>query len=98
MIRVIYHWQVDEHNFAKFKHEWSIATNKIHQNIPGALGSFMLQGTEQSNEVLTIAKWESLEAWHAFWKLDSPPEMQAMHQLGKRISAKAYEELDDFTL
>lgn len=57
----------------------------------------MLQATEQTDEVLTVAKWDSLESWQAFWTMESPPEMQSMHKLGKRISAKAHEELDDFT-
>ena len=65
--------------------------------MPGALGSFMLKDAEQSGEVITIAKWGSLGSWQAFWTMESPPEMQTMHQLGRRISAKAYDEIDDFT-
>ena len=95
MIRVIYRWQVAKDNLAQFQQEWSVATNKIHDTVPGALGSFMLQGAD--DEILTIAKWESLESWQAFWGMANPVEMENMQQLGTRLSVTAYDELADFT-
>ncbi|TDF35820.1 antibiotic biosynthesis monooxygenase [Alteromonadaceae bacterium M269] len=97
MIRVVYRWQVANENLVDFKKEWSVATNKIHESVPGALGSFMLQDLENDNEILTIAKWDSIESWRAFWGMETPKEMENMHKLGTRISAKAYSELDDYT-
>lgn len=81
----------------QFQREWSIATNLIHNTVAGALGSVMLQDAEQQNQVLTIAKWDSMSSWQAFWGMETPPEMSNMHKLGKRLSATAYDELGDFT-
>lgn len=97
MIRVIYRWQVEAENMSQFRREWSIATNKIHDTVPGALGSFMLQDSERPNQILTIAKWDSKASWQAFWDMQNPPEMEKMRELGKYLSATAYDEIDDFT-
>lgn len=97
MIRVIYTWQVEKHNFKAFNAEWRKATNIIHQTVPGALGSFMLQGMESSDHVITVAKWDKLESWQAFWNTQTPEEMRSMHKLGKRVSVVAYDEIEDFT-
>ena len=97
MIRVIYRWQVDPENFEEFKRVWSTTTNQIHKSVPGARGSFMLQACESASEVLTVARWDSLESWKAFWGNTNPEEMKAMRILGKRISVEAYDEIEDYT-
>jgi len=97
MVRVIYCWRVEEKNLEKFRNEWSIATNKIHETAPGALGSFMLQDAIDENQIITIAKWDSVESWEAFWGKENPKEMENMQKLGDHISSKAYKEIDDFT-
>lgn len=97
MIRVVYRWHVTPENFEEFKKIWSITTNRIHESVTGALGSFMLRSFKDEAEVITIAKWDSLESWKNFWGNENPKEMEAMRKLGNRISAESFEEIEDFT-
>ena len=97
MIRVVYRWKVEEENFENFQEIWNRTTNRIHETVPGALGSFMLRSAEDKTEVMTVAKWDSMESWKAFWGAENPSEMVEMRKIGERISATAYEEIGDFT-
>ena len=97
MVRVVYRWHVAPGNFEEFKKLWSNTTNRIHGTVTGALGSFMLRSFENGTEVIIIAKWDSLESWKNFWGNENPKQMQAMRKLGKRISAEAFEEIEDHT-
>lgn len=97
MIRVIYRWHVEPENFEAFKSVWSATTNRIHESVAGALGSFMLRACERDSEILTVAKWESLASWESFWGNQNPQEMEEMRKLGTRISADVYDEIGDFT-
>lgn len=95
MIRVVYRWQVQPENFDTFQAIWRKTTNNIHLSVSGAQGSFMLRSVENDTEVLTIAKWTSMEAWQSFWGNKNPQEMQSMMSLAKRIMVEAYEEIED---
>ncbi len=97
MVRVVYRWQVAPENFEAFRKNWRAATNRIHDTVAGALGSFMLRSAENESEVITVAKWDSLESWQAFFADQNPEQMQAMRALGERISVQAYEEIEDHT-
>lgn len=97
MIRVIYRWQVKSENYDQFKKIWSKATNHIHKSVSGAKGSFMLKSFEDETEILTIAKWNSLESWKNFWGNENPEQMKAMRELGKRISVEVFDEIEDYT-
>lgn len=97
MIRVIYKWRVEEEDFVSFKEVWTRTTNSIHEVVPGALGSFLLRSPEDKTEVLTVAKWDSLESWKVFWGTENPSEMVGMREIGERISVTVYDEVDDFT-
>ena len=97
MIRVVYRWKVKEENFADFKKVWVRTTNHIHETVPGAPGSFMLRSPEDKTEVLTVAKWDSVESWKAFWSGENPAQMVGMRALGERVSVTHYEEVEDFT-
>ncbi len=77
---------------------WSTTTNRIHDSVIGARGSFMLRSIENVTEVTTIAKLDSLESWDNFWGSENPKEMESMGKLGKRVSAEAFEEIEDHTL
>jgi len=98
MIRVIYRWQVKPENFNNFEKEWLSTTNRIHAEVKGALGSFMLKSIDNQNEVLTIAKWVSHESWKRFWGNTNPIEMEGMRNLGAFISVEAFEEIKDHTI
>ncbi len=97
MIRVVYRWQVEPEKLDAFKDAWRITTNHIHKTVDGALGSFMLRSFEDSNEVLTVARWRSRQSWQQFWGNQNPQEMQTMRSLGRRISVEAFEEVEDHT-
>ncbi len=98
MIRVVYRWRINPSDFSDFRKTWKNTTNKIHASVPGAQGSFLLKACENEDEVLTIAKWDSFEAWSDFWGDGGrPQEMEAMKKLGERVSVEAYEEIDDLT-
>ena len=57
----------------------------------------MLQACENTTEVLTVARWDSLVSWKAFWGSSNPEEMVKMRELGERLSVEAYEEIEDHT-
>ena len=97
MIRVIYRWEVQPGDFEEFRHAWRATTNHIHASVEGALGSFMLRGRDGDTEVLTVARWKSLESWQAFWGDRNPAQMQGMRSLGKRVSVEVYDEIEDHT-
>ena len=95
VVRIIYHWQVEPEQFDAFQDAWRTATNHIYQNAPGAKGNFMLRKYGSTSEVLTVARWDSLQHWEAFWEGETPSYMQRMHELGDRVSVEIYEEVDN---
>ena len=97
MIRVVYTWRVEPQNFEKFKEMWRATTNGIHESVEGALGSFMLQSFEDKTEVITVAKWKSVQQWQEFWGSKNPKQMQSMRDLGERLSVEVFEEIEDHT-
>ena len=97
MVRVIYRWEVAPEHFEEFKNAWRITTNRIHETVDGAQGSFMLRSIKSTSEVITIAKWDTLDSWEKFWGNSNPKEMKTMKKLGKRISVEAFEEIEDHT-
>ncbi|WP_320034421.1 antibiotic biosynthesis monooxygenase [Halarcobacter sp.] len=97
MIRVIYKWRVEKEDFDAFKEAWSIATNKIHETTKGARGSFMIKSFEDETLISTVARWDNLEQWKAFWTIKPPKEMEKMRKIAEFISSEAYEEIEDYT-
>ncbi|MEM7417473.1 MAG: antibiotic biosynthesis monooxygenase family protein [Gemmatimonadota bacterium] len=97
MIRVVYHWRVDPEHFAAFRETWTETTNRIHDTVPGALGSFLMRSVEDPTDVQTVAKWVSLDAWRAFFEGENPHQMTGMRELGERTSVVAYDEIGDQT-
>ena len=98
MIRIIYKWRVQEADETTFRAAWAKATTTIRENTSGARGSFLLHSHENPTEFVTIARWDTLEDWQAFWKDSTRTEMQTMHSLAERISVEVYEELEDHTV
>lgn len=97
MIRIIYNWTVEPENQKQFIETWKKTTNKIHEEVQGARGSFMLQGVEDNREIKTIARWDSLDDWKNFFQGNNPSQMLSMRDLGERTSVEIFEEIDDFT-
>ncbi len=97
MIRIIYSWKVEPENLERFIETWKRTTNKIHEEVQGARGSFMLQGEEDTTVIKTIARWDSLDDWKRFWQESNPSQMRSMHDLGERVSVEIFREVDDFT-
>ena len=60
MIRIIYNWKVEPEKLELFIETWKRTTNKIHEEVEGARGSFMLQNDKDTKEIKTIARWDSL--------------------------------------
>jgi heme-degrading monooxygenase HmoA len=98
MIRVIYEWQVESGNIPAFRETWKQTTTMIHDSVEGARGSFLLQEEGNPGKILTIARWDSLEDWQAFWKSENPREMLQLRDLGERISVTVYDEFADYTV
>ena len=97
MIRIIYSWKVAPENLVLFVETWKRTTNQIHQEVEGARGSFMLQNDQDTQEIKTIARWDSLDHWKRFWHDSNPTQMRTMHELGERISVEIFREVEDFT-
>ena len=97
MIRIIYSWNVEPKNLELFIETWKRTTNKIHEEVKGARGSFMLQNDNETSEIKTIARWDSLDDWKKFWEESKHTQMGAMHDLGERVSVEIFREIDDFT-
>ena len=98
MVRIIYRWRVQEADQSKFKSAWAKATTAIRDSTVGARGSVLLRSHQDPTEYITIARWDKIEDWQAFWEDSAQAEMQEMHSLAKRISAEAYEEIEDHTV
>jgi heme-degrading monooxygenase HmoA len=98
MIRIVYEWQVRPENIAAFREAWQQATTSIHQSIAGARGSFLLQARGDPCRILTVARWDSVEDWEAFWKMANPRQMLGMRALGKRVCVMVYDEFADLTV
>jgi len=98
MVRIIYRWRVQEADQSKFKAAWANATTAIRDSTVGARGSVLLQSHRDPTEYITIARWDKIEDWQAFWEDSSRTEMQVMHSLAKHLSDEAYEEIEDHTV
>ena len=98
MVRIIYKWRVQNADESKFRAAWVKATTTIKDSTVGARGSVLLQSHQDPTEFIGIARWDKFEDWRAFWEDSTRTEMQVMHTLAKRLSAEAYEEIEDHTI
>ncbi len=97
MIRIVYSWKVPTENVDLFIETWKVTTNKIHEEVKGARGSFMIQNHEDPTEIKTVARWDALEDWQRFFQGSNPSQMLMMRDLGERTGVDIYKEVDDFT-
>jgi heme-degrading monooxygenase HmoA len=58
----------------------------------------LLHSQHDPTRFVTVARWDTLEDWRAFWEDATHTDMQEMHTLAERVSAEAYEEVDDYTV
>lgn len=98
MIRVIYRWQVSPERKQEFTEAWRNATRAIHEDTPGALGSFCLENIEEAGEVLTVALWHSEQQWRDFIGSAKQGPMAALHDIGTLVSSTPYNQLGDETV
>lgn len=98
MIQVIYKWDVPVEKQAAFLTAWEKTTVTIRETTVGARGSFCVVSVDRPAEILTVARWDELEQWHEFMKVAKLTSMREMHDLGTQISARAYEQIGDFTV
>ena len=98
MVRIIYRWRLLADNESSFRQAWAKATKTIRETWPGARGSFLLKSHQDPAEFLTIARWDSLEQWRAFWDSGGRTEMREVHACAQRLSEAVYEELEDHTV
>ncbi len=98
MIQVIYTWEVAVENQAAFLSAWEKTTVAIREATPGARGSFCIVSVDKPTEILTVAKWDTLDEWKAFVKEARLTSMKEMHGLGRQVSSKAYLQQGDFTV
>ncbi len=97
MIRIIYTWKVGPSELERFIKTWKSTTNRIHAEVEGARGSFMIQNDQDPTEIKTIARWDTLGDWERFWQDSKPSQMQSMRDLGENVSVEIFKEVDDFT-
>lgn len=97
MIRIVYSWRVEPEKLELFTETWKRTTHKIHEEVKGARGSFMVQNEKDIREIKTIARWDALDDWKKFWHDHNHSQMGSMHDLGERISVEIFREIDDFT-
>ncbi|MCP5007021.1 MAG: antibiotic biosynthesis monooxygenase [Planctomycetes bacterium] len=95
---MIYRWRVQKVDEEKFKAAWAKATTKIREFTVGARGSVLLQSHQDPTEFVTIARWDKIENSQNFWKDSSRTEMQDMHTIAERLSADAFDEIEDYTV
>lgn len=98
MVRIIYTWKVRPARQDEFKAAWTQATTEIRGADVGARGSMLLQSREDDTELVTIARWDSMEHWQKFWDSPLKNAMQAMHGISEIVSVAVFEELGDFTI
>jgi heme-degrading monooxygenase HmoA len=98
VIRIVYEWRVKPDDIAAFLEAWEKTTKTIHESVEGARGSFLLRDVDNPGKILTIARWDSVEHWQAFWQSENPTEMLRMRALAERISVTAYDEFADYTV
>ena len=75
MVRIFYTWRVQKADESEFRAEWVKATTAIKNSTVGARGSVLLRSHQDPTEFITIARWDKLEDWRAFWEDSTRTEM-----------------------
>jgi heme-degrading monooxygenase HmoA len=65
MIRVMYRWTVKNEDTEEFVRTWEEGTLKIQTHCTGAMGSILLQSSENPEHFFGMARWPSREIWEA---------------------------------
>jgi len=95
MIRVLYRFKVKEGQEKAFEQSWQEITQVIRGKSGGTHGSVLLRGTEDPQLYCGLARWDTLDAWHAMRQSDVPnlEETEHMMALAELLSMEITEEI-----
>ncbi len=80
MIRVIHRLEAADLSQEALARSWREAMSAICAKGKGALGGALLRSAEDPSGYLVVTRWESVEAWRAFWsKGPSEPQGDPAH-------------------
>jgi hypothetical protein len=94
MIRVLYRWQLVSGTEDSFRRWWHEGTASIRRSQSGALGSTLLQSSDDPSSFVGIARWHSREDLEAFWSSGT----LLVFDGATLISREIFEELDDLVV
>ena len=78
MIRVMYRWTVKKEDTEEFVRTWEEGTLKIQTHCTGAMGSILLQSSENPEHFFGMARWPSREIWEAAQRTMSLLQLQGL--------------------
>jgi heme-degrading monooxygenase HmoA len=75
VVQVVYRAKLSDLGEESLARSWRQAMSAICKKAKGALGGALLRTTSEPYEYVIVTRWESVEAWRAFWS-QGPPEPQ----------------------
>jgi heme-degrading monooxygenase HmoA len=94
VIRVIYRWRVESNRREAFVDWWHEGTLRIRSARHGALGSTLLEPSDDPLHFAAVARWRRREDLEAFW---ADPD-GSVFDGAELVSTEIFEEVDDLTL
>jgi len=94
VIRVIYRWTVVAATEDQFIDAWREATERIRDQVPGAMGSTLLRPADAPNTVVGLARWQRRDDVEALWASGNATPLPG----GTLESIEILEELEHMTL
>jgi len=85
MIRVMYRWTVREDDREKFIRTWEEGTLKIQTSCNGAMGSILLQSSENPEHFFGLARWPSKDIWQK-----AQGQMLQLHLPGRQPDSEIF--------